>query len=95
MESTYGDLKVYGLITNLSINHCGLQEGTEEEKFLNLSSGSLRKQKMEKYNHLFKNKDLYKGGINVKQKKKRLKHCNSLHTDNNQFIPYYEGYHCV
>lgn len=70
MESTYGDLKVYGLITNLSINHCGLQEGTEEEKFLNLSSGGLWNQKMDKYNHLFKNKDLYKGGINVKQKKK-------------------------
>lgn len=94
MESTYGDLKVYGLITNLSINHCGLQEGTEEEKFLNLSSGGLWNQKMDKYNHLFKNKDLYKGGISVKQKK-RLKHCNSLHIDNNQFIPYYEGYHWV
>lgn len=94
MESTYGDLKVYGLITNLSINHCGLQEWTEEEKFLNLSSGGLWNQKMDKYNHLFKNKDLYKGGINVKQKK-RLKHCNSLHIDNNQFIPYYEGYHWV
>lgn len=41
MESTYGDLKVCRLIANLSVNHCGLQERTEEEKFLNLSSCSL------------------------------------------------------
>lgn len=41
IEITYGDLKIDGLITNLSVDHCGLQERPKEEKFLNLSSCSL------------------------------------------------------
>lgn len=38
MGNTYGDLKVYGFITNLPVNHCGLQERPKQEKFLNLPS---------------------------------------------------------
>lgn len=41
MEFTYGDLKVDGLITNLSVNHGGFQKRPKEEKFLNLPSCSL------------------------------------------------------
>lgn len=41
MENTYGDLKVDGLITNLSVNHCSLQERPKEEKFLNFPGSGL------------------------------------------------------
>lgn len=41
MGNTYGDLKVDGLITNLSVNHCGLQKRPKEEKLFNLPGSSL------------------------------------------------------
>lgn len=43
---TYGDLKVYGLIANLSVNHCGLQKRAKEEELLNLPSGILLNKKI-------------------------------------------------
>lgn len=41
MENTYGDLKVDGLVSNLSVNHGGFQERPEEEKLLDLASSRL------------------------------------------------------
>lgn len=38
---TYGDLEVYGLIANLSVNHCCLQKWAKEEELLNFPSGIL------------------------------------------------------
>lgn len=45
VSDTYGDLKVDGLIANLSVNHCGLQERAKEEKLLDLSSSRLQYRK--------------------------------------------------
>lgn len=38
---TYGDLEVYGLIANLSVNHCCLQKRAKEEELLNFPGGIL------------------------------------------------------
>ena len=48
MENTYGELKVDGLITNLSVDHCRLQERAEEEKLLNLPGRGVKKKRKEK-----------------------------------------------
>lgn len=40
---TYGDLKVDRLITNFPVDHCGFQERSKEEKFLNLACSTLLK----------------------------------------------------
>lgn len=45
MENTYGELKIDGLITNLSVYHCCLEERAEEEKLLNLPGSGLGKKR--------------------------------------------------
>lgn len=42
-SDTYGDFKVDGFITNLSVNHCSLQKRPKEEKLLNLPCSRLWK----------------------------------------------------
>lgn len=42
---TYCNLKVDGFVSNLSVNHSGLEERSEEKEFLNLSCGILNIQK--------------------------------------------------
>lgn len=39
---TYGDLKVYGFIANLSVDHRGLQERSKEEELFDLSCSCLQ-----------------------------------------------------